>query len=194
MNLETNNIHIEKNLCFTYGISYLDYWKKNKNLIINMQKKFFDQNTIKNLKNTNIIYVDKDQFYFKTADFFCIDRNCSQYYYQYESFLDLNYTETEKNLEQFINLRSENLFINKRRRRRKFLTDDERRMARILKNRRTAEESRQRRIQKMKQLENLVISYEEREKKLKEEICYLGKENASQTVELLLLKKGYQKI
>ena len=78
----------------------------------------------------------------------------------------------------------------RRRKRRKFESEEDRRMARILKNRRTAEESRQRRIQKMKSLENLVSISEEREKKFKEEIHLIGIQSAFRIVELILIKKG----
>ena len=77
----------------------------------------------------------------------------------------------------------------RRRKRRKFASEEERRVARILKNRRTAEESRQRRIHKMKTLENFVSISEERERKFKEEIRLIGIQGAFHFVELLLLKK-----
>jgi hypothetical protein len=187
MNIETNNMHIEKNLCFSCGISYLDYWKKDNNLDFDLFKKIFHQKSFKNPKSGSIIYFDRNISSYKTIDLYCSEGNHSQYQYQFENFLNLN--DAEKNLDQFLDLSVNNTFSGKRRRRRKFLTDDERRIARILKNRRTAEESRQRRIQKMKQLEGFVILSEERERKLREEICYLGKENATQIVELILIKK-----
>ena len=77
----------------------------------------------------------------------------------------------------------------RRRKRRKFATEEERRVARILKNRRTAEESRQRRIQKMKTLENFVSNSVEREKRFKDEIRIIGIQSALKMVELITLRK-----
>jgi len=76
-----------------------------------------------------------------------------------------------------------------RRKRRKFTSEEERRVARVLKNRRTAEESRQRRIQRMQTLENFVSISEEREKKFKEEIHLIGIQSAFRIVELILIRK-----
>nr|UXY87662.1 bZIP transcription factor 17 [Cryptomonas curvata] len=187
MNIETNNMHIEKNFCLSHGISRLDSWKKENIFEFTIYTKIFHSKFFKNSKNINIIYIERNISNYKTIDFYWSNRHHFQYQTQYENFLNLN----EKNLEHFLDLNINNSFSTKRRRRRKFLTDDERRIARILKNRRTAEESRQRRIQKMKQLENYVILSEEREKKLREEISYLAKENAVRTVELILIKKNF---
>jgi len=73
----------------------------------------------------------------------------------------------------------------KRRKRRTFVNDDERRIARIMKNRRTAEESRQRRIRRMKSLEDLAAESDFKEDKLFEEITYLGKLNANQLLQII---------
>jgi len=77
----------------------------------------------------------------------------------------------------------------RRRKRRKFASEEERRVARILKNRRTAEESRQRRIQRMRTLENFVSISEERERKFKEEIRLIALQSAFRMVELILTRK-----
>ena len=98
-----------------------------------------------------------------------------------------------KEKQNFISTNFCNL-INIRRRRRKFASEEERRVARILKNRRTAEESRQRRIQKMKTLENFVLVSEEREKNSKEEIRVIGLQSAFRAVELIILNKEYNLI
>ena len=87
-----------------------------------------------------------------------------------QHFLDDNIANMnfiyEKN--SFITENFNDLMTIRRRKRRKFATEEERRVARILKNRRTAEESRQRRIQKMRTLENFASISEEREKRFKE--------------------------
>lgn len=57
-----------------------------------------------------------------------------------------------------------------KRKRRQYASEEERRTARILKNRRTAEESRQRRLKKMKDLEEYAKGAAEREQALREEI------------------------
>jgi len=189
MNTETNNMHIEKNLCFSNGLFSSDSWKKYNYCEFEILKKIFHQNIFKNFKHTNIIYIERNISTYKVIDLYSTNRNLFQYHTQFQNFLNLN--NDEKNFDQFSELIVNSAFCTKRRRRRKFLTDDERRIARILKNRRTAEESRQRRIQKMKQLENFAISSEERERKLREEICYLGKENATQTLELILIRKKF---
>mmetsp|Transcript_619 Transcript_619/g.1113 ORF Transcript_619/g.1113 Transcript_619/m.1113 type:complete len:219 (+) Transcript_619:64-720(+) len=69
-----------------------------------------------------------------------------------------------------------------------YASEEERRKARLLKNRRTAEESRQRRLQKMKELEAENAGFVEREKKLKEDIIKLRAELAAQVVEINNLK------
>lgn len=56
-----------------------------------------------------------------------------------------------------------------KKKRKTYNTEEERRKARILKNRRTAEESRQRRMKRMKELEEYVASSAIREKELQEE-------------------------
>lgn len=56
-----------------------------------------------------------------------------------------------------------------KKKRKTYSNEEERRKARILKNRRTAEESRQRRMKKMKDLEEFAASSQVREKELQEE-------------------------
>jgi hypothetical protein len=91
--------------------------------------------------------------------------------------------------DNFISTNFNELITIRRRKRRKFASEEERRVARILKNRRTAEESRQRRIHKMKTLENFVSISEEREKKFKEELRSIGIQSAFRMVELILMRK-----
>lgn len=74
------------------------------------------------------------------------------------------------------------------RRRRAFLTDEERRHARIMKNRRTAEESRQRRQRRMAELEREVKSNDARESALAAEKERLMTDNAALKAENALLK------
>ncbi|EME31527.1 hypothetical protein Gasu2_44240 [Galdieria sulphuraria] len=75
-----------------------------------------------------------------------------------------------------------------RRKRTMYATEEERRMARILKNRRTAEESRLRRIQRIQELQNILIESQQREEKLNEEIVQLRQELASQVAEVNRLR------
>lgn len=55
-----------------------------------------------------------------------------------------------------------------KKKRRQYKSEEERRMARILKNRRTAEESRQRRLKRVKELEEFVDLHSARESKREE--------------------------
>nr|UXY87172.1 bZIP transcription factor 17 [Cryptomonas sp.] len=193
MNLETNNIHVEKNMFFSCGVSCLLSWKRNKKIGLGIIKNFGHQNFFRQMKNTYAIYMDRDSLEFKTFDFYSHSGNYSRYCYECESSIDLTGNEYEKNINHCIEINDKSSFSAKRRIRRKFLNEDERMIARVLKNRRTAEESRQRRIQKMKQLENFVVNSEERERKLRDEIHSLGKQNASQIVELIIIKRITQK-
>lgn len=74
------------------------------------------------------------------------------------------------------------------RKRRVYATEEERRMARILKNRRTAEASRLRRIQKIQELQNILMEFQQREEKLNEEIVQLRQELAAQVAEVNRLR------
>jgi len=103
-----------------------------------------------------------------------------------------NFSSAKSN-DSYTHTTMDDIPIGKRRKRRKFTTDEERRIATILKNRRTAEVSRQRRMQKMKDLENFAATFDEKEKKLREEIQYLGKQNSIQAAELVLLKEKLNK-
>lgn len=60
-----------------------------------------------------------------------------------------------------------------KRKRKQYSSEEERRTARILKNRRTAEESRQRRLKRMKELEDIAEGAAVRENKLMKEIATL---------------------
>eukprot|EP00871_Galdieria_phlegrea_P004077 jgi/Galph1/4670/GphlegSOOS_G3402.1 len=75
-----------------------------------------------------------------------------------------------------------------RRKRNTYATEEERRIARILKNRRTAEESRLRRIQRIQELQDILLRSQERERKLNEEIMQLRQELASQVAEVNRLR------
>ncbi|KAI0564391.1 Basic-leucine zipper [Gracilaria domingensis] len=57
-----------------------------------------------------------------------------------------------------------------KKKRKTYNTEEERRQARILKNRRTAEESRQRRLKRMKELEEIAAKAETRERELLDEV------------------------
>lgn len=114
-----------------------------------------------------------------------IEYSFDQYFLQ-DSIASMNFI-CEKSA--FISENFNDLITIRRRKRRKFATEEERRIARILKNRRTAEESRQRRIQKMRTLENFVSISEEREKKNKEDLRVIGIQSAIRFVELFLIKK-----
>ncbi|CAN8064126.1 unnamed protein product [Agarophyton chilense] len=70
-----------------------------------------------------------------------------------------------------------------KKKRKTYSTEEERRQARILKNRRTAEESRQRRLKRMKELEDIAAKAETRERELIEEIR-LGKEQLQEAAKL----------
>jgi N-glycosylase/DNA lyase len=59
---------------------------------------------------------------------------------------------------------------------------------RIMKNRRTAEESRLRRIQRIQELQNILIESQQREEKLNEEIVQLRQELAAQVAEVNRLR------
>ncbi|KAJ8904229.1 hypothetical protein NDN08_000753 [Rhodosorus marinus] len=82
----------------------------------------------------------------------------------------------------------------KGKRRRIYQTDEERRMARILKNRRTAEESRQRRLHKMKELEAIRDGAQERENKLRWEINELREELSQRVAEINRLNVEMDKV
>jgi len=75
-----------------------------------------------------------------------------------------------------------------RRKRTTYATEEERRIARIMKNRRTAEESRLRRIQRIQELQNILIESQQREEKLNEEIVQLRQELAAQVAEVNRLR------
>jgi len=176
-------IYLEKNLCFLYDIIYLEYWKEEIQL-----DKFYiklNEKCEKNLKHVNLIQTQT----------YCYVPRCYVYqnyfyFYYYKHLLAVKKNSVHKNLIYFANLNTQKLLFEKRRKRRKFSNDEERRIARILKNRRTAEESRQRKIQKMKELENFVLFLEGEERKKKKELLFLGKISAFQTARHFFLKKN----
>ncbi|PXF41088.1 hypothetical protein BWQ96_09192 [Gracilariopsis chorda] len=70
-----------------------------------------------------------------------------------------------------------------KRRRKTYHTEEERRQARILKNRRTAEESRQRRLKRMKELEEIAAKAAARERELLDQIRQ-GKEQLQEAAKI----------
>lgn len=146
---------------------------KKSNLILRLPLTYFFEKNNKGIRTLNVQNLKN----FQDFNFFSFGNN--------ENFRGIG----NKANQLFLNSSIDESSTGKRRKRRKFTTDEERRIARILKNRRTAEESRQRRIQKMKDLENFAAGFDEKEKKLREEIQYLGKQNANQAAELNQLKE-----
>ena len=174
MRLFMNHLTIEKNFCvFLKNITRIDdqsFSKKlnfPKNFTTTIKRNYFgDLNFFNDIPEiTDLPY----NFYTSNHDIDCMDFICGK-----NNFIPPDFSD---------------MVTIRRRKRRKFASEEERRVARILKNRRTAEESRQRRIQKMKTLENFVSVSEEREKIIKEELRIIGVQSAIRTVELILTKK-----
>ncbi|AAK39829.1 hypothetical protein (nucleomorph) [Guillardia theta] len=157
--IEKTNCQI-KSSCYTMDIIYQNY------LSINKFKKFFS------IKIIQEIYIFNEIISFlKFIDNFSF--NSGLFSFQFNIF-NLFYNKTEIEFSE-IGTFYETFLSQKRRKRRKFANEEERRIARILKNRKTAEESRQRRIRKMKILESFVIISQEREKRLRKELYFLSK-------------------
>lgn len=154
---------------------------------------FKSNNQLKSNSSKNLI--EKEKINWGDSENFFLKENKSLDFSNSQLSFENNHINTGlvKEKQNFISTNFCNL-INIRRRRRKFASEEERRVARILKNRRTAEESRQRRIQKMKTLENFVLVSEEREKNSKEEIRVIGLQSAFRAVELIILNKEYNLI
>lgn len=208
--LKSNDKSIEKSIAFFQGAPDNELWRKYSNKIFisfklirekkeNEQnqplKKFYSQkNQTNNTSNLERTKNCNDSFF----DALINEKSKRVFdpiYFPVKIFAEFESHRTEKEEKFFSNSTKTEATAGKRRRRRRFTSDEERKVARILKNRRTAEESRQRRIQKMKDLENFAANSEEREKKLREQIHYLGKQNASQEIELLLLNRRlYEKL
>jgi hypothetical protein len=191
--LDANIFFLEKKLIFLCQVNSFSQLKSDQNLNLNTIE-------VNRNKKSNIIMRLPVSYFFEKNNRGIRMLNLQNL----KNFQDFNFFSFGQNENHRVigNTKPINLFLNssidenstgKRRKRRKFTTDEERRIARILKNRRTAEESRQRRIQKMKDLENFAASFDEKEKKLREEIQYLGKQNANQAAELCMLKEKLTK-
>mmetsp|Transcript_38953 Transcript_38953/g.97538 ORF Transcript_38953/g.97538 Transcript_38953/m.97538 type:complete len:206 (-) Transcript_38953:1013-1630(-) len=194
--LEITQLHLEKKLILLCEMPSFANLKNNLgmnqnssdilrnrkfNLSLKLPRTFFFENN----NNGNGIRI---------LNFQNFKNNNNLNFFPFEQQVNSRNSNPEKHPCPFTNSTMDESSQGKRRKRRNFTTDEERRIARILKNRRTAEESRQRRIQKMKDLENFAASLDEREKKLREENQFLGKQNASQAAELILLKEKLSKI
>jgi hypothetical protein len=190
MRLFTNHLTIEKNFCV--------FLRKDTDYLGN--ENYF----LENLNNTRIeeqIFSKKTNFprnftatikrnYFGDLNFLSETPEITNLPYNfYTSNDDIDCMDFICGKNNFIPPDFSDMVTIRRRKRRKFASEEERRVARILKNRRTAEESRQRRIQKMRTLENFVSVSEEREKMIKEELHIIGVQSAIRTVELILTKK-----
>lgn len=186
----TAHVALEKNFCvlIRYQKEFVeveDYFTKefkiDKIREYNYQKKF---NHSVNTKHNKMLNTPEN------LSFFPKNSRSTNFSYN-QSPLENGFSNIEFIYEKdnFISTSFNDLLTIKRRKRRKFASEEERRVARILKNRRTAEESRQRRIQKMKTLENFVSISEEREKKFKEELHLIGLQSAFRMVELILMRK-----
>jgi len=151
----------------------------------NKEWNFYNKNNNPNNLFTNKRLADGDNLNFSFKNSRQIGFHCNQLLYE-TGVSGIDFL-SEKNRFKATNFND--LMTIRRRKRRKFATEEERRVARILKNRRTAEESRQRRIQKMKTLENFVSNSEEREKRFKDEIRIIGIQSALKMVELITLRK-----
>jgi hypothetical protein len=192
--IRLNSRHSEKKLIYVRETPFFEFfWEKPSSLNYEEFKIIRDRK--ENVYNRPILpfYFEKNQNLLKNI----ISKNSKNNF----NFIFFSFEHSREGREYLIEKPNDSIIASnfgmfshgKRRRRRKFNTDEERRIARILKNRRTAEESRQRRIQKMKDLEIFAASFEEREKKLREEIQYLGRQNAKQEVELMLLNERLNK-
>lgn len=191
--IDCTQLHIEKKLIFLpsniiYSIQKNEQYANNNS---NEELRHRKHNTILKLPLT--YFFDKNSKGLRTLNLQKIKNPNDFSFFSFNPHANSRNFISNKASNHYLNSSMEENSIGKRRKRRKFTTDEERRIARILKNRRTAEESRQRRIQKMKDLENFAASFDEKEKKLREEIQFLGKQNANQAAELDLLKEKLDK-
>mmetsp|Transcript_1103 Transcript_1103/g.2416 ORF Transcript_1103/g.2416 Transcript_1103/m.2416 type:complete len:198 (-) Transcript_1103:2943-3536(-) len=193
MELEYNKIYIQKDFFLLNEIPVYELWRKERVLDFTNFKKIRERKFNGSEKPLHTIYVDKEKHGAKLIDSKPLVSALNGFFYNFSIIPNLEEMEINKTVNNFGPLQNHHILSNKRRKRRKFSSEEERRVARILKNRRTAEESRQRKIQRMKNLENFAITSGEREKKLREEIRYLGKQNAKQNLELILLKRKLNK-
>lgn len=190
MKLELNKISIEKNFCLLNETPVYEFWRKESTSNPVPLKKIRERKLNGSHRPLHTVYIDKDRHGVKSIGSRTLVSGINGLIYNFSILPNIEEIEINKSGTNFNSLVTSHPLSNKRRKRRKFASEEERRIARILKNRRTAEESRQRRIQKMKNLENFAMISGEREKKLREEIQYLGKQNAKQYLEIIILKKN----
>jgi hypothetical protein len=185
-----NHLTIEKNFC-VFLKNNTDYLGNENYFLENVNNtRIDDQSFSKKLNFPKNFTTTIKRNYFGDLNFFNdIPEITDLPYNFYTSNHDIDCMDFICGKNNFIPPDFSDMATIRRRKRRKFASEEERRVARILKNRRTAEESRQRRIQKMKTLENFVSVSEEREKIIKEELRIIGVQSAIRTVELILTKK-----
>ena len=190
MGIFVNNLVLEKNICIL-----LEHYPKSSQKEVLQQlnpfygifEEFGNSKKFNSLFNQNFskkkYYYDRLNLFFKNSKLINVSQN-------------QKLPATEPSRINFISERNDfsqtnfhDLITIRRRKRRKFSSEEERRVARILKNRRTAEESRQRRIHKMRTLENFVSVSEEREKRFKEETRFIAIQGAFYFVESVLFRK-----
>lgn len=190
MRLFMNHLTIEKNFC-VFLKNNTDYLGNENYFLENVNNtRIDDQSFSKKLNFPKNFTTTIKRNYFGDLNFFNdIPEITDLPYNFYTSNHDIDCMDFICGKNNFIPPDFSDMATIRRRKRRKFASEEERRVARILKNRRTAEESRQRRIQKMKTLENFVSVSEEREKIIKEELRIIGVQSAIRTVELILTKK-----
>ncbi|AFP65226.1 hypothetical protein CMESO_23 (nucleomorph) [Chroomonas mesostigmatica CCMP1168] len=181
--LEADPKNYEKTLYFLFGIPFFDSWKKFSNDDFDSFREIRGK---KNSDHNDFLGISRFQTHQNTHPLIYKGHNNFTCFLNQQS-QDFNFS-LGKQSDYNLNDTTKEFFSGKRRTRRKFKTDGERKYARLLKNRRTAEESRQRRIQKMKELENYTANFEEIENKLKEEIEYLKDQNNFQSGEIQFLK------
>jgi|EP00802_Teleaulax_amphioxeia_P006906 hypothetical protein len=190
MSLLINGETIEKNFCVTprnpsFFVENEDFFLKNLNSIKTEDQAFFKRIDFTEISTETLTKNNLEELSFlsKSPEILEIPYN---FHISDNDMNDMDFIWEKNN---FISPDFGDIMENTRRKRRKFASEEERRIARILKNRRTAEESRQRRIHKMRTLENFVSLSEEREKMIKEELRLIGIQSAFRTVELILSKK-----
>jgi hypothetical protein len=175
-------LNFEKNISLLWGTILINFSQKQIE-IFNLLFENLTGKQMEILEDTNFIYIDYNPFDFRLIDSDSYSLGLNKFFC-HEIFLqEKELFSNTKPLFPFSDIQNPGNF--KRRKRRTFANDDERRIARIMKNRRTAEESRQRRIRRMKSLEDLAAESDFKEDKLFEEITYLGKLNANQLLKII---------
>ena len=177
MYFEGSTLYFEKNISILWGSFLPDFngeEYKNFNLVY--------EDVIRKTENISTtmhsIYIEYPPFNFSIINLNSYLFGQNRPFFQEIFQNDKSFYFHEKNLFNFTGSEIQDTPNIKRRKRRSFANEDERRIARIMKNRRTAEESRQRRIKRMKSLEDLAAESDYREERLIEELYYLGKLSA----------------